>query len=754
MQDFQKNDSVGSGDSSVIPTSISQEPLQAALSTAAALAAATALENGPIKVQEQANHRQRSSEQISTLQIPSKTAIMSHAPSLTSQPFLTSQEMPTSANHCIQNAIHQQYTQNQHTTANPQQNRAPLNRQQMFPIVYSPKTPNMITSNGTKNSSDGKSIFDLMNMKLRRGKWTQEEEAYAELLIQEFEKGTVVGCENGCTLRSFLSKKLHCAPMRISKKYAGKSIGKHVFLSRSAGNGTGKQEGSVDNNTKLQDLEMKFYKSLFRESDAAGSLISYLPGHFGGTYPHIIHSGQSVPNSFLPFPCNSQQGQVQPTQIRQPLPWVMQNATPSSTPAASNPLRQTYLSALNQRSIAAPTPIAPAPNQEGKGMNVPISSIINEPSGHLIPANAVGSCSKANVGSFQQSNLNSQVQSHLQPRQQPKEQSLPQQSVLTYSQPGSNTAELQHVENNTSDPMAFSLVHPVTQVYHVDGKALPKQQTIEIYPGFIKDGSHHSQSNNIICAPLEIPDFLSGFEKVATKSVVNVESSTGGLAPSRIPQSVNEKFQSQYSPPFTSRSFDDFHQLLGKGLSPSYLDLNNNMQRGHELNSATSVETSVNDEKNRSVSADSYAMFAHQSALAVSHHSAYSRKAPAEGLPAPSNESNDKNIGGQGPEIPPITTSVVNAANLRAHSLASKTPHIVSGSEKSEWGTSTEETESTGVGYTGSGSDNSSWNSPACDNESDSSESGPLQKKVKLSLETCKQTQTEVKDEFKVLPTC
>jgi hypothetical protein len=62
----------------------------------------------------------------------------------------------------------------------------------------------------------------FQSMKLRRGKWTQEEESFADHLIQEFEKGTVHGCENGCTLRAFLSRKLHCAPMRISKKYAGK----------------------------------------------------------------------------------------------------------------------------------------------------------------------------------------------------------------------------------------------------------------------------------------------------------------------------------------------------------------------------------------------------------------------------------------------------------------------------------------------------------------------------------------------------
>lgn len=63
----------------------------------------------------------------------------------------------------------------------------------------------------------------FMNQKLRCGKWAAAEEAYAVLLIEYFEKGIIVECENGVTLRSFLSRKLHCSPMRISKKYAGLS---------------------------------------------------------------------------------------------------------------------------------------------------------------------------------------------------------------------------------------------------------------------------------------------------------------------------------------------------------------------------------------------------------------------------------------------------------------------------------------------------------------------------------------------------
>lgn len=65
--------------------------------------------------------------------------------------------------------------------------------------------------------------------KLRSGKWTHEEELYANALIEKFENGTLSDCPDGKTLRAYLSKKLHCIPMRVSKKYGGKCIGKHAF---------------------------------------------------------------------------------------------------------------------------------------------------------------------------------------------------------------------------------------------------------------------------------------------------------------------------------------------------------------------------------------------------------------------------------------------------------------------------------------------------------------------------------------------
>jgi hypothetical protein len=79
-------------------------------------------------------------------------------------------------------------------------------------ISYGAKTTN---ENGTNKKSD-----------LRRGKWTPEEEAYANRLIEEFKNG-MLPIADGTTLRTFLSKLLNCDPMRISKKYVGNNcIGK------------------------------------------------------------------------------------------------------------------------------------------------------------------------------------------------------------------------------------------------------------------------------------------------------------------------------------------------------------------------------------------------------------------------------------------------------------------------------------------------------------------------------------------------
>lgn len=96
--------------------------------------------------------------------------------------------------------------------------------------------------------------------KLRSGKWIREEEEYALVLIELFEKGMVADCENGTTMRAYLSRKLQCPPMRISKKFAGKGIGKMIYV---------RQELCPDNalESKRVAAEQKFYQAIYSMSD-------------------------------------------------------------------------------------------------------------------------------------------------------------------------------------------------------------------------------------------------------------------------------------------------------------------------------------------------------------------------------------------------------------------------------------------------------------------------------------------------------
>jgi len=78
-----------------------------------------------------------------------------------------------------------------------------------------------VASSNRNNSKPGSA--------LRRGKWTVEEEAYVARVIQDFNSG-FLDAPAGTTLRTFLSEKLSCDPMRITKKFTGDAcIGKRVF---------------------------------------------------------------------------------------------------------------------------------------------------------------------------------------------------------------------------------------------------------------------------------------------------------------------------------------------------------------------------------------------------------------------------------------------------------------------------------------------------------------------------------------------
>ncbi len=93
---------------------------------------------------------------------------------------------------------------------------------------------------------------------LRRGKWTPEEESYANRLIQEFKAG-LLPLTDGTTLRTFLSKLLNCDPMRISKKFVGSNcIGKQVFRRRTADLNRLTPEQIQKSRSELSELERRF----------------------------------------------------------------------------------------------------------------------------------------------------------------------------------------------------------------------------------------------------------------------------------------------------------------------------------------------------------------------------------------------------------------------------------------------------------------------------------------------------------------
>jgi hypothetical protein len=97
------------------------------------------------------------------------------------------------------------------------------------------------------SSEQGSSTKPRSGSTLRRGKWTVEEETYVARVIQDFNSG-FLNAPAGTTLRSYLSDKLQCDPMRITKKFTGDAcIGKRVFhpAVRSTANATAIDKAQV-----------------------------------------------------------------------------------------------------------------------------------------------------------------------------------------------------------------------------------------------------------------------------------------------------------------------------------------------------------------------------------------------------------------------------------------------------------------------------------------------------------------------------
>ena len=114
------------------------------------------------------------------------------------------------------------------------------------------------SSSGAPSSSSSIQNTANNNNNIRRGKWTSEEENYANRLIHEFKRG-LLPLTDGTTLRTFLSKLLNCEPMRISKKFVGNNcIGKQVFRRRIFDLDDMPPELIESSRKELADLERRF----------------------------------------------------------------------------------------------------------------------------------------------------------------------------------------------------------------------------------------------------------------------------------------------------------------------------------------------------------------------------------------------------------------------------------------------------------------------------------------------------------------
>jgi hypothetical protein len=112
----------------------------------------------------------------------------------------------------------------------------------------------------------------------RRGKWTAEEEAYANRLIHEFKLG-MLPLTDGTTLRTFLSKLLNCDPMRISKKFVGQNcIGKQVFRRRPSDLDKLTEEQLEKTRRELSELERLFLERVAQTNRSQRSVAVVVKG--------------------------------------------------------------------------------------------------------------------------------------------------------------------------------------------------------------------------------------------------------------------------------------------------------------------------------------------------------------------------------------------------------------------------------------------------------------------------------------------
>lgn len=104
----------------------------------------------------------------------------------------------------------------------------------------------------------------------------------ARLLIERFDTGQLAEVKNGTSLRSLLSKKLFCSPMRITKKYAGQGIGKKVYISKMAKQVPAQEEGTGIVRHQQPPPSYQFNVDMFKIAEA-----KFLASAFPPAFPQV-----------------------------------------------------------------------------------------------------------------------------------------------------------------------------------------------------------------------------------------------------------------------------------------------------------------------------------------------------------------------------------------------------------------------------------------------------------------------------------
>jgi len=522
------------------------------------------------------------------------------------------------------------------TPANNERKRAPQQQQQQ--------------------AADSTSVeCNPLNNGQRKGKWTVEEERYADQLIREFEAGTVV-CKNGTTLRAFLAKRLNCAPMRISKKYAGKSIGKHVFLSRVCKGDSG----------QLKQLEQRFIQSVMRESHAAAVALNHInttksqhkaainAAAFGVMPPYGLPNAPPHPHLFMNNPMLSAflRAQRQHPNANKPINNPHHFYNPNTT-ANTNNTTSTCNPQHKNSAFRAPLPIAPAPScptmppkqhqkhqnqqQEQQPSMVPIAPRTTtskpepidytknyhpfaqaKPGSTTYLDNCNGRFSSGSDEHSADSSVASSYNSHTNIHS-----SVTSTSAGNSTSNNINLAQQQQQQNHIIERIQSNPMAAVSAV-HSSNISNANNNVDQISNNNILNGMEKSTS---------ISDFLADFDGDLAELATSYSSADPNQ--NKLPMGVSPSLQwgnnSLHGLEMMGSDFEQQQQSnssVGAGGMPtSFIHLENILgseaiagftASAQQLQSATTAQSDP-----YAISADNYAKFAQMSAQAVSQHSAY-----------------------------------------------------------------------------------------------------------------------------------